>query len=329
MLRIHFTSEDLQRVTVAGRSDPTWDLLLSLHVLQERTATLAFGQWRRRVRAELPKSVRLLFELAQPWGYSPDFLTPGRGDAGFDDLLDRLLSTPKRQLDADLTQLAQERPVTPWTKALATSDADALRLLGRALAAYYQRAVSPYQSRIQTHLDADRERRAKALLSGGVERLLTSLHPRARWESPVLEIPVYAAQDVHLEGRGLVLVPSFFCTIQPITLADAERPPVLVYPLPPRLGWLPPTKPPGSPDAPADPVVNLLGRTRAAVLEAATSHGSTTELAERLGVAPPVISRQAAVLREAGLLRTSREGGSVVHQVTALGLAVLNQELPT
>jgi hypothetical protein len=80
MLRIHFTDEDLRRITVALDSDPLWDLLLSLHVLQDRENPLVFDEWRRRTRAASPMATRLLAELAPPRGYSPDFLTPGRGD---------------------------------------------------------------------------------------------------------------------------------------------------------------------------------------------------------------------------------------------------------
>ncbi|MFF2523143.1 ArsR/SmtB family transcription factor [Streptomyces liangshanensis] len=326
MLRIHFTGEDLTRVTVATRSDPLWDVLLSLHLLQEPDRSLAFGEWRRRTRALRMPSVRPLLELARPWGYSPDFLTPGRGEADFTTQLDDVLSTSRTQLSAELSILADESGSTPWIHQLAGGDRRVMARLGDALTAYHRVALAPYQERIAAHAEADRARRGLALVTGGVERLLAELHPRVTWEAPVLRIPVYADQDVHLEGRGLVLVPSFFCRIQPITLMDPGRPPVLVYPLSPRLGWLRPTGAEGRQDG-LEPVVALLGRTRAHVLDAAAAGGTTTELALRVGVALPVISRQTSVLREAGLLDTRREGGSVRHHVTPLGLALLNGEL--
>lgn len=326
MLRIHFTGEDLSRVTVAGRSDPMWDVLLSLHMVQEPDRSLAFSEWRRRTRAVRVPSARPLLELARPWGYSPDFLTPGRGEAAFATQLDEVLCTPRGQLSEELSILAGENGVTPFTRELATGDRAVMAALGNSLTAYHRVALAPYQDQTQAHAEADRARRGRALLSGGVEKLLAELHPRVRWEAPVLQIPVYADQDVHLEGRGLVLVPSFFCRIQPITLMDPDRPPVLVYPLSPRLGWLRPEPGEDGPDD-AEPIVALLGRTRASVLDAASAGGTTTELALRLRVALPVVSRHTTVLREAGLLATHREGGSVRHHVTALGLALLNGEL--
>lgn len=329
MLRIHFTSDDLRNITVAERADPLWDVLLSLHTLQEKDDSLVFSEWRRRTRAALPASARLLTELARPWGYSPDFLTPGRGEAGFEAQLDRVLSTTRTALRADLATLASETRTTPWTRDLAEAKAPALGKLGLAITEYHRVALAPYQERMRAHADADRDRRARALLSGGVDRLLAELHPRARWEAPVLHLPVYADQDLHLEGRGLVLVPSLFLRIQPITLLDADRPPVLVYPLQPQLGWLTPGLPAdGASSGGSSPLVALLGRTRAVVLEAAAAPGTTTEIAARAGVALPVVSRHAAVLRSAGLLETRRAGQAVRHHVTGLGLAVLNGRLP-
>ncbi|MFJ3968984.1 hypothetical protein ACIPYR_12560 [Streptomyces parvus] len=62
--------------------------------------------------------------------------------------------------------------------------------------------------------------------------------------------------DLHLGGRGLSLVPSFFCTERPATLIDPELPPVLVYPV---------SRRPAS-AAPLDGLPELLGRTRALAL---------------------------------------------------------------
>ncbi|WP_245699577.1 ArsR/SmtB family transcription factor [Streptomyces roseifaciens] len=308
-------------------------MLLSLHMVQERgSGPLALGEWRRRVRSATGRSVslRLLTELARPWGYSPDFLTPGRGDAGFETQLDRVLSTPRSRLRAEFSTLAGESPATTWTRALGDGEPAALRRLGGALSTYHRIALAPYEGAMRARVEADRARQAAALLDGGVDRLPARLHPRVEWRAPVLHMPVYADQDVHLDGRGLVLVPSYFCRIQPIALLDADQPPVLVHPLPHLLRPLlpdPADDTEGRP--PAEPVVALLGRTRAAVLEAAAiSAGTTSELARRVGVAPPVVSRQTAVLREAGLLDSARHGGTVVHRATALGIALLNGELP-
>jgi hypothetical protein len=66
------------------------------------------------------------------------------------------------------------------------------------------------------------------LASSGVERLLNSLHPLARWRPPVLEVRTCPNQprDGYLQGRGLVLIPSVFCG-RPValhSLADQAAP---------------------------------------------------------------------------------------------------------
>ncbi len=72
----------------------------------------------------------------------------------------------------------------------------------------------------------------------------------------------------------------------------------------------------------------LLGRTRAAVLEAIVDGCTTTELARRVKVSVPSASQHAQVLRDAGLLVTRRTGKSVHHSLTALGAALLNATWP-
>jgi DNA-binding transcriptional ArsR family regulator len=323
MLRVHFTSEDLSRVTLATDVDPLWEALFSLHVLQEPGDTLLFGEWRRRTWARRPARLRLLAELAPPRGYSADFLTPGRGELDMAAAVDRVLATPGHRLREDLEFLARQQTPTAWTRALAAGDRAALDRLGAALWEYHQIGFAPYREQIRAQLAADRARRADALLTGGVDRLLATLHPRVRWDFPVLRVLDYPDHDLRLAGRGLVLLPSLFCRRRPITLRDTDMAPVLVYPATPSVGWLRPTT------APANAVTTLVGRTRAAALQAATSPCSTTELARRIGLSPAAASRQAAVLRAAGLIYSRRDGAVVLHQITGLGIALLNGRLPT
>ena len=73
----------------------------------------------------------------------------------------------------------------------------------------------------------------------------------------------------------------------------------------------------------------LLGRSRAAVLEAVADGCTTTELARRAGVSLASASQHAAVLRDSGLLVTRRTGKSVHHSLTVLGAALLNATWPS
>ncbi|MFC8665453.1 hypothetical protein [Streptomyces sp. NPDC057199] len=78
---------------------------------------------------------------------------------------------------------------------------------------------------------ADRAVRAREMLRGGVEALLSTLGPSLRWRPPHLEAEYPLDRELRLDGRGLLLVPSVFCWQAPITLTDPRLPPVLVYPV--------------------------------------------------------------------------------------------------
>jgi DNA-binding transcriptional ArsR family regulator len=328
MLRIHFTGQDLARTTIAGEPDPLWEVLLSLHVLQSRDPGPALGAWHRHTRRGIPRlETRLLAELAPPAGYAPDFLTPPGPHRDLGDALEVLLSTPRRQVGADLDHLAVRRPPTAWTRSLATTDRTAMRRLGHAIQQYHRVALAPYWDSIRRCVAADRAHRADLLASRGVEAVLETLHPRVRWEAPVLTVLDLPDADLHLEGRGLTLQPSYFCSGVPTRLRDAGLPPTLVYPV--RRGSTPLQASPGesedgdrASDAPRPAprtVAALLGRTRANALEAIAGGCTTSQLAKLCDISLAAASHHATVLREAGLINTRRDGRSVLHEITHLG----------
>jgi len=323
VLRIHFTPRDLTRVTVATRPAPLWEVLLSLHMLQHSDGRLIFEDWRRHVRTSVaPDQMRLLLELTPPKGYSPDFLTPAESAPDFETALDIALSTPSQQIRGQLDLLSKYRPASPWTRELAQGDRGSLNKLGRALRTYHAAAIAPYWKSIGTHISADHAHRGEALARHGVDRLLSSLHPRVRWVAPVLQVLDMNDRDLYLDGRGIELQPSAFCWQVPTKLRDPELKPILVYPIQHAPGILRQ----GSLDqtAAGDPLGSLLGSTRAAALEAAVAGCTTTELAKRCKISPAAASHQATVLREAGLITTRRAGASVRHEITQLGIWLLS-----
>lgn len=190
--------------------------------------------------------------------------------------------------------------------------------------------LAPYWPQVSAGLAADRALRARQMLHGGVERLLNGLYPpRIRWRPPVLEVDLLSGieGDVHLQGRGLLLIPSVFATQAPLVDPDAEPQPVLTYPA----HYDPATGPllvarPVTDTAPA-PVAALLGRTRAAVLHTiAQRPGCTTgELAGALHITASGASQHATVLREAGLITTLRDRNTALHTATPTALALLER----
>jgi DNA-binding transcriptional ArsR family regulator len=312
MLRIWFGSEDLGRVRVARRPHALWETVLSLQTLRSRRRTALPG-WHDLARDRLatPHSsaaLRVLRPLVPARGYFPDFLTPAEG-AAITDGIDAVLDTPHRRVAAELDLLGAD-PVPG-----AASPPVRLRRVGEALAHYHDRALAPCMPRIRALVDADRAVRARALLDGGVEALLDTLRPALRWRPPVLEADYPVEQELHLDGRGLLLVPSVFCEPTPITLLDPSLPPTVVYPV--RLGD------PADP-GPGDGLAALIGGTRGEVLRHLGAAGaSTSELARNLGISMASASQHASVLRRSGLVESRRAGNTVVHGITPLGTALL------
>ncbi|MGW6936552.1 MarR family transcriptional regulator [Lentzea sp. NPDC054927] len=315
MLRVHFTAEDLARVRVAPGPDPMWEILLSLHVLRQRSATPVFGSWRATVRTTLPDDARWLMQLAPPVGYSPDFLTPTAGSCALDAGIDAVLSTPVASLRADLAQLDHQHRLDPRTHLLASGDVATLDSLGEALRTYHRRALAPIWDDIRAVVEAERAVRARSFLDSGCEGMLAALHPTISWTPPVLSIESrFPQRDVHLHGQGLVLVPSYFCWERPIMLRDQSRSPVLVYPVARDLHVT---------SAGKRSLEALLGRTRAAALVVIAGGCTTTELARRLGISAASASAHATVLRDAGLAVAQRHRNSVLHTASALGVELL------
>jgi DNA-binding transcriptional ArsR family regulator len=318
MLRIHFTADDLARTRIMRGADVMWETVLSLQLLQNHEGAVVFDRWRRQVRGRLGRWVSPLITLAPYAEYFPDFLTPPEGSPGLECGLDKVLSTSRTRLREELQVLGGYRRLPSWTGRLATGDIEIIKILEKALRAYHGSVIAPGWPSVQASVGADRARRVHALAEGGCESLLNSFRPVMRWNPPVLETDYPLRQDLVLGGRGLLLVPGYFCWRTPVTLVDPELPPVLVYPI---AGEFRVTN--GTPARLDESLVRLLGRTRAAVLRAVESGGTTTEISRRAGTSVASASQHATVLREAGLIGTRRDGCAVRHTLTPLGEAAL------
>ncbi|MGW3109392.1 DUF5937 family protein [Streptomyces sp. NPDC001100] len=320
MLRFHFTQEDLARVRVATEPHALWEIAVSLHRLQTREGRWAYAPWFRTAcdslrRAGLEGTVKsFLLPLFPRASYFPDFLTPLEGAHGLDAGLEAVLATPYERVASEVGVLTRTVGAPAWAGRLTGRDLRE-QLVG-ALRAYHRAVIAPHEEAIQERLHAERARHAHTLFRAGTEGMLNGLSPTVRWRPPVLEIDPYPDhRDVHLDGQGLLLIPSHFCWHTPVALADPGLPPVLLYPLHHR----PETE--SHTDSP--PLNVLLGPTRAAILRASATGSTTTEAARLAGVTPTTASHHTAVLRDAGLITSHRHANTVLHTLTPLGAALL------
>ncbi|MFE7276458.1 transcriptional regulator [Streptomyces sp. NPDC057623] len=323
-LRIHFTAEDLARTTVAARPDVMWELTISLHRLQAPGSPARCRPWLGHVRDRLRRSdlpdlrgaLRRLTTLVPPRGGFPDFLTPP-GQLGFGAALELIGGAGREPFARDLATVFRRRERPLWVRQLADGDRECRRDLVRALAVYHRELLHPCLAELDETLFAERAACGRRVLDGGVGRLLGTLSPAVRWAWPVLSSDYPVDRDLHLGGRGITLVPSFFCAT-PVTLIDPGLPPVLVYPVGEGDSGARAMSPAAAGGA-ADGLALALGRTRALAIRALAHPCSTSELALRIGVSAASASRHAAVLRDAGLVTSTRQGGEVLHVATRLG----------
>lgn len=306
--------------------DPLWEVVFSRLRLTEVDSGLMLQPWLRDVRRNgdrqvIMSGVRALSVLAPLGPYFPDFLTPPEGALGLKSALEAIRSTPRQRLQDEFRRLEDVRPTPAWTRPLAGGDGEALLELTEAFARYHAAVIEPYGSVIEEAVETDRVHRTG--VPSGVEGVLRGMWPLMNWRPPVLEVQYACDRDLHLNGRGLRLVPSYFCRRTPVALADPGLPPTVVYPVHHDWTW---QRQLASGRRQDGALAALLGTTRSAVLAAIGAGATTTDLADRLGASPSSISRHTTVLREAGLLTTERQGVSVLHRRTLLGSALLGTD---
>lgn len=312
---MHFSAGDLARTRIADGLDPLWEIVLSIHQLHERRREPVLDSWRHRACSPGVRAQRILAPLMPPRHYFPDFLTPAAASGGLEPGIDAVLSTPRPRLRSEVTLLSARNPLPAWTRGLADGECDTLRRVGQALRQYHASVIEPAWQNITCRTETDRLHRSRTQCRLGTEAMLRTFAPMLRWQPPVLCADYPVDRDIHLHGRGLLLVPSYFCRRTPVALVNEALLPVLVYPARP--------DPPGPPAVPGSRLTSLLGHTRTAVLQTLQKPCTTTELAGHAGVSLSSASEHAAVLRRAGLVTSTRERQWVRHALTPLGADLL------
>ncbi len=307
MLRIRLDIDDLARVRLAPTGvAATIEAVFSSIAIRRADAPLLYGDWGRALRARLGVEVGPLFDLFRsPW-QMPLFMVKRTDDPAV--FAEHLLTVPT-------SQLRLTGPHSPFARRLTSGDRDARRALATAVTTYH-RAFADTVPAMRVLVDADLIHRTSLLATAGLGSLLNSLHPGMRWRSPILEIDAPVDRNIDLAGRRLQLTPSVFLRHGIGVLVEPDTA-FITYPVRGSMRL----------DGQAgDPLVELLGRTRAEVLRALWTGRTTTELAELVGISLASASEHAGVLRRAGFVQTSREGRAVRHQLTGLGQRTLTGE---
>jgi DNA-binding transcriptional ArsR family regulator len=315
MIRLRLGVDDVARTRLAAPS-PYCELSVSAQVIQQPTSSFRRLCAARGVR--LPASASHLLELVPAHGNVPDFLAP-EGAHSLEEALDVVVSTPAPMIRNNLATLP--RPgASSWMLNLAHGCVSARKELALSFRDYHDQVLKLLWPAIEHVVEADLRFRAWQLATKGVAATVDGLHPGIRWRDGVVELAGPLDADVDLAGRGLQLMPSLW-TRPGFTVAWTQ--PTLVYPLA-RFAWMAPA----GTKSHRDPLAAVLGATRARVLRALADEHTTSGLAHALGISLTSASTHAAVLRDAGLVTSRRQGRSVRHTLTSLGVQWTSNDRP-
>jgi DNA-binding transcriptional ArsR family regulator len=330
MIRIELGVEDLAN-TRFGIS-PLAETVFSLWALTDPSRHTLHLPWLRAARGHTdPHDGRLLHSLVGPSRIPPDFrgnpsrpvpdfLTPRptKFVARFDEELAAVRATPPAIVRRDLVATHAPDPVPDELQAATVSNDEATTALRDAicdaLERHWQRSVASGWPEMQLVLEADTTYRARQLATGGARLLFADIHPNLRWSDGVLTVTeMVGDHTVAAGGRGLLLTPSIFA-YKPVPPLDPGEPPSLGYPSR-GIGTL--WSPPPQPDPTA--LVDLLGRTRALLLQMLEEPLPTVEIARRLQVTPSAVSQHLQVLHATGLVTRARDRRHVLYRRTPTG----------
>lgn len=235
VLRMVFEREDLQRVRLATGADPMWELLLSLCRLQSHTTPRCYQAWYEVAHQRISsarrgkQSLAMLCELVPENGDAPDFLTPATPVTDINAGCELLASTSIDRIHTDLVEAFGGRPAPSWLQSMVTSGRAGLRDIVGLARQGHDLLVAPQWMLVSSIVDADRIARSRTLADSGIGALLANLPGVLHWDGQVLQTRYPEHRTVYLRGRGLRLIPSYFCWGNPVTWIDPELPPALVY----------------------------------------------------------------------------------------------------
>jgi DNA-binding transcriptional ArsR family regulator len=334
LIHLHFTATDLIRVRFA--TSPLMETVASLRTLAagrqgwhlHRPWIDRFAERAGRLRQ---RDLDLLRALVRPEGYLPDFLVPppDRRYSTFADAFAQVAEADPATVAQELAHLAAHRVAQrgpgregrqALLQALARRPDAGIGPVIAALEAYHLVAIAPDWPRIDALLNDDIAYRLEVLADGGVDRMMSNLHPSVTFADQTLRIVKYYEGHAECGGRGLLLVPCAFAWPDVLVRTAQPESPSISY-SPRGLGrlWEQQAEQSGS------ALAGVLGQTRAALLAQLDLPMSTSQAATQMALSAPTLSVHLQALRAAGLLASRRAGRQVLYSRTELGDRLLSE----
>jgi DNA-binding transcriptional ArsR family regulator len=330
MITILLSTEDLTKVRLAP--SPLWETVTSFGVLLHQGRDTVHAPWATRARRVLPGTdLSALVAAMCVAGRCPDFLTPppDASVVGFEEELERVRATPPEVVHDEVEvfvrvekeQFGSPAPEKARLLEIYLSDPEgSLKRLVDTLRRYHDLAIAPYWPRIHEHLEGDTLKRGHALALGGVEALLSNLHPKASYSRGVLTLDKIYEALMEPAGRGITLVPCVFAWPRVEVLVQPGYKPTLAYgPRGVTNLWSS-----SSPAPNGTALEAAIGTVRASLLKSLSPMPSTTtELAHQLRLSPATISAHLSRLKAAELVEPHRSGKKVYYRLSGPGESLL------
>jgi DNA-binding transcriptional ArsR family regulator len=322
VIRIEIDEPTLARTRIA--ISPLAEVFCSLALLQRNPdgAPWPYDGWAVRAREILRTEpatapVRLYFDLPS---VQPDFVCPIPPTPAptIEEELTALRETPAEIIEEQLRKHYPDGELPGYLRPFRDDRQRALDRLAGGIQAYWDAAIAPYWPVMRAALDEEVLLRARALAADGPDALLSRLHERIRWERPVLTLVKPLDQAFEAVNQRLLLVPLIFS--RGALMCSGDHPTVVMVTYQARgAAVLASAAPP-----PLDNrLAILVGRGRAAVLNALTVPATTTGLATALGLAPSTVSEHLAALQAAGVVQRRRAGRRVLYGLEPAGIALV------
>ncbi|MGI5473235.1 DUF5937 family protein [Streptomyces sp. CA-132043] len=316
--RLQFGRDDLLKCRFA--ISPLWETHEAVLTLQRAERQNYHRHWLHRIRG---RSAEL--DLAPLWllkprrGLHPDWLCPpplGPEVAFAEEIAAVRATDPETAREETSRSLAATSGAltSPQGRAWLRNPARMIEDLADLLEKTWEHLLAPEWPRLRAVLDADLSHHSRRLAEVGLGELLPEISPRCAWSAGTLTVECRAEHARHLNGQGLVLLPSVFVWPEVISTFEGPWQPTLAYPARGIAGlWTPPTA------CPDTALIRLLGHRRARILTALDAPVTTTFLAHQLHLTPSSVSTHLSVLRDAGLATSHRHGRQVLYERTSLG----------
>lgn len=318
VIELMLGADDVARMRFA--SSPMEELVNSMEVLTGNRGAIVHHPWITTTRP-LVQNIELDSLVALTCGsrFMADFLSPPIHlvPCGFETELEWVRSQSPEAIRSGIDQVRDGGTLPASLRKLYDSPETELGYLVDTLKAYWKAAIEPIWPRLYAVQQADISYRMGELASGGFVKVFENLHPEVQFTGDRLLIGKPHHTGRREAGAGLLLLPTVFAWPRLCVLYYEPFQPSLAY-SPRGVGQV------WAAAAAAEPLGELLGRNRAALLVHLDLPLTTSQLASYLDMSAAAVSQHLSVLRRTQLVTSRRSGRWVLYQRTALATQLLD-----